>query len=265
MFVVQEYRTREIYGDFYENEGKPLVVIIGGSRPGLAAPLSEELMNYLIPNYNVLLLAYFGVEQLNKSLEMVPMEYFINAISFVKEKYKIADNQVVVIGQSKGGEAALLLSNYMESAITIGCVSTCYVFQGLPADLSTMNMAQPKSSWSFNNKELPYIKFYIDKAVLNDAKNKNFCRCHEMSIEKNYNKDALINMYNYKGKILLLSAENDKYWPSKKMSNILVQNSKNKDNIKHIALDLEGHYFLNYEQSVNEIINYLKTNASILA
>ena len=28
--MMQEYRTKELYGDFYENEGKPLVVIIGG-------------------------------------------------------------------------------------------------------------------------------------------------------------------------------------------------------------------------------------------
>lgn len=257
---MKEYRSKEIYGDFYENDSKPLVVILGGSRPGLPAPLSEELLNYLKNNYNLLLLAYFGVGDLPKSLENVPMEYFINAINFIKEKYKIADNQVVVIGQSKGGEAALLLSNYMQSAITIACVAGCYVFQGLPYNLFSLKMAHPKSSWSFDNTELPYIKFYIDEDILEDAKNKNFCKCYEKSIEKNFNKDALINIDNYKGKILFLSAENDKYWPSKKMSNILVENSKKKNNISHISLDLEGHYFLNYEQSVNEIISYLNAN-----
>ncbi len=35
---MQEYRTKETYGDFYENDGKPLVVLLGGSRPGLSAP-----------------------------------------------------------------------------------------------------------------------------------------------------------------------------------------------------------------------------------
>ncbi|WP_253205874.1 hypothetical protein [Clostridium estertheticum] len=39
----------------------------------------------------------------------------------------------------------------------------------------------------------------------------------------------------------MLSAENDNYWPSKKMSNILFKNSNNKDNINHIVLELEGH------------------------
>ncbi|MBW9154051.1 acyl-CoA thioester hydrolase/BAAT C-terminal domain-containing protein [Clostridium estertheticum] len=260
---MQEYRTKETYGDFYENAGKPLVVILGGSRSGLPSPLSEYLLDYLKPNYNVLLLAYFGVGDLPKTLERISMEYFVNAISFVKEKHKIADNQVVIIGQSKGGEAALLLSNYMESAITIACVPSCYVFQGLPVTPS--NMKSPKSSWSFNNYDLPYIKFYLDKNAMKEAEKKNYCRCYEMSIENNLNKDALININNYKGKILLLSAENDNYWPSKKMSNILVKNSNNKDNINHIVLELEGHYFLKYKQSVNEIINFLKINAHFLA
>lgn len=257
---MQEYRSKEIYGDLYENEDKPLVVILGGSRAGLPTNLSEKLLEYLKNDYNVLLLAYFGVGDLPESLEMVPVEYFINAINFIKQKNKIANNQVIIIGQSKGGEVALLLSNYIESAITIACVAGCYVFQGLPNDLFSLNKIEPKSSWSFNKQELPYIKFYYDQSVLNDAKNKNFCSCYEKSIEKNYNEDALININNYKGKILFLSAENDKYWPSKKMSNILIENSKNNNNMTHISLNLEGHYFLNYEQSVNEIINYLKEN-----
>ncbi|WP_286674523.1 hypothetical protein [Clostridium sp. VAP41] len=36
--IIQEYRTKEIYGDFYENYGNTLVVILGGSRPDLPAP-----------------------------------------------------------------------------------------------------------------------------------------------------------------------------------------------------------------------------------
>lgn len=266
---MKEYRSKEIYGDFYENESKPLVVLIGGSRPGLPAPLNEDLMSFLKSNYNVLLLAYFGVGDLNNSLENIPMEYFVNAIEFIKEKYKISNNQVIIIGQSKGGEAALLLTNYLNSAITIALVAGCYVFQGLPSDRFSIGKCVPKSSWSFNDKELPYIKFNSDKDVLGEiiesAKNNNFCVCHEISIQRNFNKDAIINLDNYKGKVFLISAEKDNYWPSKKMSNILVENSKNKNNINHICLDVEGHYLLSYKESVNEIINYLEKNKSTLA
>lgn len=256
-----EYRSKEIYGDFYENKGKPLAVIIGGSRAGLPAPLNEELLRYLKSKYSILLLAYFGVETLTETLQDVPMEYFVNAINFIKEKYKIDEDKVIIIGQSKGGEAALLLTNYIKSAVTIACVPGCYVFQGLPKNLLDLVKAEPKSSWSFDNKELPYIRFYIDEEVIEHAKNGDICMCYEKSIAKNFNKDALINIDNYQGKILFLSAEKDKYWPSKKMSNILIENSSHKNNLTHISLDLEGHYFLNYSESVSIMINYLNRNA----
>jgi hypothetical protein len=252
-----EYREKEIYGDFYENGSKPLAVVINGSRAGIP-PIGEKLMNYLTSNFNVLFLAYFGVGELPETLEMVPIEYFVNAINTVKEKLGLKDNQVIVIGNSKGGEAALLTANYLQSALTISCVSPCYVFQGLgrtPSD--TIN--SPKSSWSLNNKELPYIKFYYDEAVMKDIANNIFRASYEKGIEHNFNKAAIINVDKYKGKMLLISSGCDTYWPSKEMSAILAENSKS--DIKHISLDLEGHYYLKYEESTNEIINFLESNA----
>ncbi|EHI98970.1 BAAT/Acyl-CoA thioester hydrolase [Clostridium sp. DL-VIII] len=256
---MEQYRSKEIYADFYENKGKRLAVIMGGSVPGLPSNISNDLSNYLKQNFNILLLAYYGVGELTKSLEMVPIEYFTNSINFIKEKYNIPDNEVIIIGQSKGGEAALVLTNYMKSVITIACVPSSYVFQGLPEDLFSILKAQPKASWSFSNKELPYIKFNIDEEAMNNAKNNNFCRCYETSIENNFNPDAVITIDSYKGKILLISSENDSYWPSKNMCNTLVKNSKNNNNIKHVSLNLEGHSFLKYDESVREIISYLKS------
>lgn len=257
---MEQYRSKEIYADFYENEVEPLAVIISGSVPGLPTHISDDLSNYLKQNFNVLFLAYYGIGELPKSLEMIPIEYFINSINFIKEKQNIPDDKVIIIGQSKGGEAALVLTNYIKSAITIATVPSSYVFQGLPEDLFSIYKVHPKASWSFNNKELPYIKFFFDEAIMNYAKNKNFCKCHEISIEQNFNPDALINVDNYKGKIFLISSENDPYWPSKNMCKTLMENSKNKDSIKHVSLNLEDHCFLLYEESVREIISYLKAN-----
>ena len=256
---MKEYRSKEIYGDFYKNAGKPLVVLIGGSRPGLPAPLSDKLMDYLKENFNVFLIAYFGVGELNKGLEKIPMEYFINAINYIKKENNIDDDKVVIIGQSRGGEAALVLGELMQSAATIACVASCYRFQGLPANIFDLAKgAEPVSAWTYNNEELPYIKFYFDEDTVENAKNKKFCKCHKNSIKNNFIKEAEINVDNYKGKILMLSAENDNYWPSKNMSQRLIENSKNKDNMKHVCLDLEGHCYLKYDESVDEIINYVK-------
>ena len=259
---MREYRSKEIYGDLYENGNKPLIIVIGGSKAGLPT-VGKTLLDYLIPNYNVLLLAYFGVGNLARTLERVPVEYFVNATNLVKERLNLRNNQVVLIGNSKGAEIALLLSKYMASSITIGCVPSCYVFHGLP--IKFLSIMFPKSSWSLNKKDLPYIRFYFDRKLMKDIKTQIYSTSYEKSIEKNFRKDAAISIDGYKGKILLLSAENDRYWPSKKMSNALVENSKNKDSIKHIVLDLEGHHYLEYAQSINEIISFLKLNESSLA
>lgn len=265
---MKQYRTKEIYGDLYENEGKPLAVVLWGSRAGLPNNLNENLQKYLEDNYNLLLLAYFGVGSLVETLECVPIEYFINAIRIVQKEYNISDENMVIIGQSKGAEAALLLTEHIKSSITIACVPGCYVFQGLTISEKSQNpvtkesVKNPKSSWTFNGRELSYIKFYFDDEILEAAKNKNFCKCYEKSIEKNYNEDAIISIDDYKGNILLISEENDIYWPSKKMCNILIENNKNKDNLEHITLELEGHYLLRYNESSNVIIEYLQNNYS---
>ena len=265
---MKQYRTKELYGDFYENKGKPLAVVLWGSRAGLPNNLNENLQRYLEDNYNLLLLAYFGAGDLVETLECVPIEYFINAIRKIQRDYNIADDNMVILGQSKGAEAALLLTEHIKSSITIGCAPSCYVFQGLTVSEKSQNpvtkesVNNPKSSWIFDGKELPYIKFYFDNEILELAKDKNYCKCYEKSIEKNYNKDAAINIDDYKGKILLISEEKDVYWPSKKMCDILIENSKNKDNIEHITLELEGHYLLRYDESSNIIIKYLKNNYS---
>jgi len=42
--------AKETYGDFYENEGKPLVVILGGSRSGLNS-VQIDLLNLTLTGF----------------------------------------------------------------------------------------------------------------------------------------------------------------------------------------------------------------------
>jgi len=254
---MEKFRTSEIYADFYENGQKPLVVLINGSKPGLPDPLDQDFLDSLKKSYNVLLLAYFGAPGLPETLENIPMEYFINSIDYIKNKIGIDNDKIAILGNSKGGEAALVLTKYYESKITVACVASCYVFAGLPKDYRDM-INNPKSSWTYNNKQIPFIKFYIDDEILKDAMNNNFTKCHEKSIELNYNKDAEIDIQNYKGKVLLLSAEHDPYWPSKNMSAKLYES--NKEKVQHKTLDLNGHRYFCFPESAKEILEFLNEN-----
>lgn len=249
-----KFRSKDLYGDFYENENKPLVIVIGGSIAGIPA-ISNCLLEYLKLNNNVLLLAYFGVGDLPNNLERIPLEYFINAISYFKDKLNLTNNEITIIGSSKGGELILLLiSEYIQPSIAIACVPSCFVWQSIIHNISSAFI--PKSSWTYENKDIPFIRFRYNLKILKDIKNRVYSSCHEKSIQMNKNKNAIININDFKGKLLLLSAEVDHFWPSKKMCTF-IEKSEN-GNIKHIALNIEGHYFLQYEQSSKEIINFLE-------
>lgn len=259
---MQEFRSKEVYGDLYENGSRPLVVVLGGSKAGIPS-IGKSLSDYLTLNYSVLLLAYFGVGSLPRTLEKVPVEYFVNAVNLVREKLRLGSNQVVLIGNSKGGEIALLLSKHLESIATIACVPGCYVFQGLPVRFSSVLF--PKSSWSLKGRDLPYVKFSFSRALMRDVRNGIYSTTYARSVEKHFRRDAVISVDGYKGKMLLLSAKNDRYWPSKEMCETLLRSSGSGNMIEHIVLDLEGHHFLECEQSISEIVRFLEKNVSSTA
>lgn len=169
---MMEIRTKELYGNFYENLNKPLVVIIGGSSGGIPI-ISSNLLEYLKSKYNVLLLAYFGMGDLPKKLERIPLEYFINAITYFKNELNLTDNDIILIGNSKGGELVLLLiSKYVHPHVAIACVPSCYVWQSIP-DNNSIDI-NSVSSWTFNNKDIPFVEYYLTEKLINYAMKKEY-------------------------------------------------------------------------------------------
>ncbi len=250
-----EFRSSSLYADFYENPGRPLVVLIGGSRKGLPA-ISPIFLDYLKKKSNVLVLAYFGVDGLPRNLDKAPLEYFVNAVNETKAKTKVKDRDVTLIGSSKGGEAVLLLiSHYLTPSRAVACVPSCYAWQAIPHGISSLLF--PRSSWTYQGKEIPYMKFRYSRKIVGDIRNKVYLSCHEKAIAGRKDDRAFIDLREYGGELLLLSAEKDNFWPSKKMSEALLENGPG--NVTHKVLDLEGHYFLEYEDSVREIVSFLET------
>jgi hypothetical protein len=204
---------------------------------------------------NVLIFAYFGVEGLPKNLINVPLEYFINGIEKVKNMLNLKNEEIIFIGNSKGAEATLLIvSKHFTSSNVVACVPSSFAWQGITKTARDMFVIRP--SWTYQGKEVPYMKMKFDYQVIRDLMNKKYLLAYAKAIEKNFKESALIDLKNYKGKILLLSAENDNYWPSKMMCEIIMQ--KFNINAEHKCLNQTGHYFQEYEEPINETINFLK-------
>lgn len=96
-----------------------------------------------------------------------------------------------------------------------------------------------------------------------DFKIGKYAYCHEKSIGLNRNQEAFINIGKFEGRMLLISAEKDNYWPCRPMCDLLVEKG-NRKNISHIFLNTEhSAKTLHNEVVGNEIINFLNEGGRI--
>ena len=82
------------------------VLALGGAGGGLSEGAAETFAR---EGFAALALAYFGLDGLPRELVEIPLEYFEGAISWLRRLPKVGAGRVAVVGNSKGGELALLL------------------------------------------------------------------------------------------------------------------------------------------------------------
>ena len=99
-------------GEYYSQRGAtsylPSVVVIGGSEGGLyfSALVARMLAAHGYPS---LALAYFQAPGLPATLSNIPLEYFTKALTWIRQQPGVDSSHVLVYGNSRGSEAALLL------------------------------------------------------------------------------------------------------------------------------------------------------------
>lgn len=221
------------------------IVLLGGFEGGInslipiAGALSAE-------GFNVLALAYFGVGYLPSKLSKIPLEYFDKAIDWLKKKSYVDDKKIGLIGYSKGGELALLLSALKDDFKTTVAVMPSNYRMEYVGGLFTN-----KAPWVYKGEDLEYIN--IDKKaylleMLKSIKNKE--NIGQISIYKNgvetaANKEsAKIEVENIKGDVLLFSAKDDNIWQSYEFCTEAEKTLKARSgykHVEHISYENTGH------------------------
>ena len=129
---------------------KPGILLLGGSEGGLPiGPLSTMLA---ARGYSTLGVAYFGSPGLPQTLARIPLEYFERAMTWLRAQPQVDPSRIVVIGVSRGSEAAQLLGVYYPSLVS-GVVAS------VPSNTALCafpDCSQP--AWMLNGAPLPYTQ-----------------------------------------------------------------------------------------------------------
>ncbi len=190
------------------NDAEP-VAVFGGSE---GSP-NTDVATFLAENgYEVYAMFFFGAENQVNELSAVPLEFFGDFLEYAG----LNDEDITLLGASKGAELGLLLTNYYDEINNLILYTpSSYVFMGLSFE------GDIASSWTYDGEELPYIdltqsnlgafaRTMFDSLVLNPVK---YRETYESAVEMNDNVEAAqISTDNFNGQALLFAGGDDAMW-----------------------------------------------------
>lgn len=228
--------------EFYVPKSKSknlAVLVLGGSEGGIPRRQAQMLAKEGFP---ALALGYFKTTQTPGYLDMIPLEYFDEAIMWLEAKPDTQGKKIVVIGSSKGGELALLLaSSKAQIRGVVAFVPSSVVFQGIPKVF-----LPPQSSWAYKGNPLPFVPYDFSQ----EADPQNLLEIYRHSLkQQDAVKQAGIQVEKINGPLLLFSGTSDAMWPSTEMCEMICSRLKENDfrhKYEHIKYENAGHTLSEY-------------------
>jgi len=131
------FESKALVGKIYsikQEIKQPGILLLSGSdgkTPGENA-IPASFIEYIVnQGFVVFGLAYFAEKNLPDFLENIDLEYFQSAVSFFRSFESVDSSTIHLIGQSRGGELALLLGCYFKDSFTsITAIAPCHSICG---------------------------------------------------------------------------------------------------------------------------------------
>ncbi len=238
-----EVDTGGLVGVLFEpddEETHPGVLVLGGSEGGLRESDAALLAGH---GFTTLALAYFRAPGVSDHLVDVPLEYFGKAIAYLSPRA----GEVGVIGGSRGGEAALLLgATFPDVRAVVSVVGSGVVTQGIGPGRNLLQVLQHESaSWTFKGEALPYLPYSIPDGLRRDVVDGSPTSLGEaFDLADGIPEEAVIPVERTRGGVLLLSAGDDRSWPSAALSEVAKQRLDEHDHpfpYEHVTYPEAGH------------------------
>ena len=205
---------------------RPTVIVLQGSLGGMLEGSAAVLAARGLPS---LALAYFGVSPLPPELVEVPLEYFAEAIAWLKTQPAVDPDRIAVMGVSKGGELAMLLGvTYPEEIkAVVGYSASSVVWRGASYRPLSFILGRPKSSWTLAGKPVPFLNVrpsFSDVMGAFSGTLPSLRAIHERSLDDQAAVSAAsIAVERINGPVLLISHTDDRVWPATQLSKMVIQ------------------------------------------
>lgn len=215
-----------VHGTLFLPEGTgslPALIYLGGSEGGINEGIAAIFAS---KGYVTLSVAYFGAPGLPQELVGVPVETVGDAVQFLNRHPRVQEDRIAIYGASKGAELALLsATRYPGIRAVVANSPSGVVFQGISMNWS----AGPRSSWSENGNDLPYVPFIwygeddpilvsMGEAASNNIPWGTLAMYERALSDTDAVRNATIPVERINGPVLLLSAGKDTVWPSSRLS-----------------------------------------------
>jgi dienelactone hydrolase len=243
--MLEEVRERGVVGLFARPARRgpfPGVIAFGGSAGGLVGAIQWAPL-LASRGFATLALACFGAPGLPGQLVAIEVETVERAIRWLDRRSEVSGDRVAVIGGSRGGELALLAGSLLDRIAAVVAFAPSHVsWAGLDA-----RGPVDAPAWTFRGQPIPYAPTGPDPsshrdpstggivlrsafaAVLEDP---GSCGAAEIPIER------------ISGPILLVSGEDDHFWPSTVMADLAIRRARERGfehNLTHLRYPGAGH------------------------
>jgi hypothetical protein len=156
----QRVAEGDLFGNYFPARGEgphPAVLLLGGSEGGLGSAAHHMALALQKEGFAVFQLAYFGAPGQSDALEGVPLELFDKGLDWLKGQPGVDPARVMVMGASKGAEAALLVaSRRPDVAAVVAGMPTSVAWNGV----NWASGGQSKrSSWTAGGADVPTMPF----------------------------------------------------------------------------------------------------------
>ena len=214
-------RHGQVDVELFVHEGgkRPLLVGLGGSEggnPWASERWKPQRERFLDQGYAMLALGYFGTPNSPEHLDRISLDGVHAAIAKAASDPRVDGRCIALVGGSRGAELALLLaSHYPDIKAVVAIVPGSAVFPALTDAMTT-------PGFSFHDQPLPFVP--MTWGATPDLLVGNLRGAFETIMQdKEAMQRAAIPVEKINGPVQFVSASQDEAWPSKEMSDAMMQ------------------------------------------